>query len=600
VFVIRSRALRASRLLPFVAAALFTACPPNPEILPPQGLSATSVSTSRIELSWSAPASGESPTGYRVFRDGQVWTDTAGLTSADDGLAPSTHHCYQVASVASNGDVSEKTAEVCATTASTPQATQFTLTVQRAGSGAAAGKVTGPGIDCGADCSEKVNSGTGSTLTAIAQAGVTFTSWSGCDGQNGNVCTVSLTRDRTVVATFTTVTQTGDTSPPTTPGRPDLTPSVNSIHVSFAPSTDNVGVTGYRVYRGGVLTRTVTQASFDDGGLEAETTYCYYLVAVDAAGNASPSSAQECATTNSPPPVPRAPTGVLLSDLTATGGRLSWTPGSTDQTGFEVGFCEGLITSDSNGGRWCELAASRKAVARLAATDRSYVFTGLVTGRTYDIYVMAFNANGVSQAPLKQLVPKAQVVLRISNNSSYDIVQLTIGGQAQLAYPQLIAAGSTRDFALPGSGASLVTYQMKLGFYTSSGAVDDWWDANGSISVSPGINNLPIYNASIAWVLTGGRSGGRNWTGEYYCYTCTSLVNQATLWFGPDGTWKLYDNGKQIGSGSVSLVSWPRYASIVEFKLCPTCGVIQLAYPFGEFKYRNGPADWPVISYVAQ
>jgi uncharacterized repeat protein (TIGR01451 family) len=87
-----------------------------------------------------------------------------------------------------------------ATVTTSVVADQFTLTVTRPGSGV--GTVTGPGIDCGTDCTELFADGAGVTLTATAAAGSVFSGWSGCDFVSDAVCTVSMTTDRAVTATF--------------------------------------------------------------------------------------------------------------------------------------------------------------------------------------------------------------------------------------------------------------------------------------------------------------------------------------------------------------------------------------------------------------
>lgn len=46
------------------------------------------------------------------------------------------------------------------------------------------------------------SSGTSVTLTATANSGSTFTSWSGCDSTSGNTCTVSMTAAKRVTAAF--------------------------------------------------------------------------------------------------------------------------------------------------------------------------------------------------------------------------------------------------------------------------------------------------------------------------------------------------------------------------------------------------------------
>ncbi|WP_248927858.1 polysaccharide lyase family 7 protein [Paenibacillus hamazuiensis] len=89
-----------------------------------------------------------------------------------------------------------------------------------------------------------------------------------------------------------------DTTAPTAPG--NLTAaavSSSQINLSWTASTDNVGVTGYDVYRGGAFLKTVTGTSASDTGLAASTTYSYTVKAKDAAGNASAASNTATATT---------------------------------------------------------------------------------------------------------------------------------------------------------------------------------------------------------------------------------------------------------------------------------------------------------------
>ena len=55
-------------------------------------------------------------------------------------------------------------------------------------------------------------------------------------------------------------------------------------------STDNVGVTGYRIYQNGTLHSTVTATNATVTGLSPNTSYTFYVVAIDAAGNVSAAS----------------------------------------------------------------------------------------------------------------------------------------------------------------------------------------------------------------------------------------------------------------------------------------------------------------------
>lgn len=91
---------------------------------------------------------------------------------------------------------------------------QFAMTVTKSGAGSGTVSSTPSGISCGADCFELFDYGTTVTLTAIPDAGSTFTGWSGaCTGTAP--CVVSVTSTTNVQASFAlnsyplTVTKTG-------------------------------------------------------------------------------------------------------------------------------------------------------------------------------------------------------------------------------------------------------------------------------------------------------------------------------------------------------------------------------------------------------
>lgn len=80
---------------------------------------------------------------------------------------------------------------------------QYTLTVNKSGTGSGTVTSTIPGINCGDDCNEIYPSGTSITLTAKPLSGATFSSWSGCDSSSGTTCHVTMTLDRNIIANFT-------------------------------------------------------------------------------------------------------------------------------------------------------------------------------------------------------------------------------------------------------------------------------------------------------------------------------------------------------------------------------------------------------------
>jgi hypothetical protein len=95
-----------------------------------------------------------------------------------------------------------------------------------------------------------------------------------------------------------------DTQAPSVPGQPAAgTVTSSSVALSWAASTDNVGVTAYDVYRssaGGAATLVGSPSgtSFTATGLAASTAYTFTVRARDAAGNASAVSPGRTVTTS--------------------------------------------------------------------------------------------------------------------------------------------------------------------------------------------------------------------------------------------------------------------------------------------------------------
>jgi len=96
----------------------------------------------------------------------------------------------------------------------------------------------------------------------------------------------------------TSVQSGGDSQAPTVPQniRTDVI-SASQINLLWDTSTDNVGVSGYTVYRDGNTVGMSTTTSYSDTGLTAATTYSYTVSAYDAADNNSAQSTAISATT---------------------------------------------------------------------------------------------------------------------------------------------------------------------------------------------------------------------------------------------------------------------------------------------------------------
>jgi len=135
----------------------------------------------------------------------------------------------------------------------------------------------------------------------------------------------------------------GDTTPPTAPTGLTATfnSTTNAIDLSWTAATDNVAVTGYRIYRDGGTApiNTVNGTTFSDAGLSG--THSYGVTAIDAAGNESILSNIASATVVVSGDVtpPTAPTALTATGNLATGTiALSWTASTDDVgvTGYRV------------------------------------------------------------------------------------------------------------------------------------------------------------------------------------------------------------------------------------------------------------------------
>jgi len=91
-----------------------------------------------------------------------------------------------------------------------------------------------------------------------------------------------------------------DTQAPTAPVLSSTSKTQTTIDLSWTASTDNVGVTGYDVFVGGIKNNTenLTTRTYTVTGLYANTTYQIYVKAKDAAGNSTSSNIISVTTDN--------------------------------------------------------------------------------------------------------------------------------------------------------------------------------------------------------------------------------------------------------------------------------------------------------------
>ena len=242
--------------------------PPPPDAQAPSipgSLTASAVSSSQINLTWTASTDNVGMSGYKIFRSGTQIATTAGTSYSNTGLSASTAYSYTVAAYDAAGNTSGQSAAKSATTLAAP---------------------------------------------------------------------------------------TTDATAPTVPaGLSAQAISASQINLTWTAAADNVGVAGYRIFRGGTQIGTWAGASYSNTGLTASTAYSYTVAAYDTAGNVSAQSAAASATTQaSTPPVGAVGTVSNLSAaaIGANGATLSFTE-VNDGTGQPAKYD---IRYSSSGALW--------------------------------------------------------------------------------------------------------------------------------------------------------------------------------------------------------------------------------------------------------
>jgi hypothetical protein len=132
-----------------------------------------------------------------------------------------------------------------------------------------------------------------------------------------------------------------DTTPPLPPTNLISTARTeNSISLSWTapgPSSDGDLASRYRIYRDGPLVDTVTNTSFQDTGLAADTSYSYEVYSVDDAGNQSTSAATGTFSTSSADTTPPVISNIQASGITTNEATITWSTNETSTSQVEYG-----------------------------------------------------------------------------------------------------------------------------------------------------------------------------------------------------------------------------------------------------------------------
>ena len=348
----------------------------------PTGLSATPTSHSQVDLSWGASSDNVGVSGYEVYRNGAEVASVNATTYSDTGLVAETEYSYQVRAVDSSGNVSALSSAASTTTPAKPDTISPTVPTGLSATPTSHSQVD---LSWGASSDNVGVSGYEIYRNGAEVASVNATTYSG----TGLVAETEYSYQVRAVDSSGNVSALSSAVSATTPAKPDtISPTVptglsataishRQVDLSWGASSDNIGVSGYEIYRNGAEIASVNATTYSDTGLMAETEYSYQVRAVDSSGNASALSRAASAITPAKPDTisPTVPTGLSAMAISHRQVDLSWG-----------------ASSDNVGVSGYEIYRNGAEIASVNAT--TYSDTGLVAETEYSYQVRAVDSSG--------------------------------------------------------------------------------------------------------------------------------------------------------------------------------------------------------------
>jgi hypothetical protein len=371
----------------------FTATTLLPPPTAPTGLSASVVSSTAVNLSWTDASTTES--GFEVERSTTLGTGFTMITTtaanattfSDTGLSPVTTYYYRIRSKNAGGS-SAYTSEAAATTPVAPPAAPTGLTTAVASSTVISLSWTdASSTETGFEVERSTTSGSGFALISTTAANATSFSDTGLSPTTTYYYRVRSMNAGGASAYTSEATATTEATPPTTPtGLLVNALSTTSIKADWTDASSDE--TAFEVERSltsasgfTLLTTTAANvATFTDTGLNPGTQYYYRIRAIKGAVASSYTSVSNATTVPLPPAGPTALTALASSPTSIV---LSWTDGSNNETGFQIE-------------RSLSASGEFTLITTTAANATSQTDELLTSNTTYYYRVRAVNTGGSS------------------------------------------------------------------------------------------------------------------------------------------------------------------------------------------------------------
>lgn len=355
----------------------------------PDNIRTTNITVSTISFAWNAAKDDVGVTAYRLYKNGSntVFKTTTSLSFTDSGLAAGQSNKYSVSAVDAAGNESARSQELTATTRipidstapTTPSGLRTTSITSNAVSiawNAASDNIAVTGYKLyknGSSTAFRITSALSFTDTGL-NPGVSYQYRVSAIDAAGNESS------RSAALTVSTPAAPDTTAPTTPTSLRSTTVTSNQINLLWNASSDNVGVTGYRLYKNGSSTAFTTTSTpgYNDSGLTADRSYQYRVSAVDAAGNESALSAILFVNTQAAPDTtaPTTPTSLRSTTVTSDQINLTWNASSDNVgvTGYRLyknGSNTAFATTTTPGYNDSGLTADQSYQYRVSAVDKA-------------------------------------------------------------------------------------------------------------------------------------------------------------------------------------------------------------------------------------
>jgi Chitobiase/beta-hexosaminidase C-terminal domain/Fibronectin type III domain len=360
--------------------------PPPPPPAAPANLTATAVSTTEIDLSWTNGST--SQTGVRIERspDGVTFTQIAvtaatATSFADAGLIAAVTYSYRLR--ATNG-VTDSPYTPVATATTFPLSPPANLTATAVSSSVIALGWTNTNPNQSGTKIERSGDGVTFTQVAVAAAGATTYADQGLAPSATywyRLRATNFTTDSAYTAAVSAATQ-----PLAAPANVTAT-AASSGEVDLAWTNTNANQTGVKIERSTdgttftlLATAPATATGYNDAGLLASTTYFYQLRATNGPLDSVPSAVVSATTLA--PALPAPPANLIASASSSSRIDLTWV--NTSPSGGQSAV---KIERSLDGNTFAQIAQTA------SATATTYSDTGLTASTTYWYRVRATNGS---------------------------------------------------------------------------------------------------------------------------------------------------------------------------------------------------------------